>query len=402
MKGYQLSRFLPSLVCLHLLVACSDAPQWTGSVEMRDGIEIVSNPTEPLLADAQAFVTDLWAIQGPTWEDPSRVHADSGLVIVVDPHANQLHLVTTSGETRASLGRSGGGPGEILQLRDAFPADGRLVIVDGGRVGIDFLGFDGNYLSSWHLGKWVSAGLPLGGGEYLLSGQFGVREDPFVEDARGRTGGWVRVSEGQEPIPFAPPLESLPEEQEVQCSRFYSWPGGAARLRMTTPQIQVFDRGGRLLRESRIGLPVEPTSEAERDFALAEMRSELANSGAPPEFGQQRLIVMNERYLVKCRFGPLGVDPSGRLAAVLEQNPDQFGSGNATLHFLSHDGVYLAKVSFPTAWRDFAMDGGVVYALTRDPTTDVITLRAYRVDFPNSLFTDAADVLEEARQRATS
>jgi len=155
------------------------------------------------------------------------------------------------------------------------------------------------------------------------------------------------------------------------------------------------------LRETRIGLPVEPTSDTERDFALAEMRSELATSGFPPEFQQQQLIVIEEEYLVKCRFGPLRVDPTSRLAAILEQNPDEFGSGNATLHLLSQDGVYLAKAVFPNPWRDFTLDDGVVYALTRDSTTDLITLRAYRIDLPDSVFTDAAEVLEEARRSAT-
>ena len=102
---------------------------------------------------------------------------------------------------------------------------------------------------------------------------------------------------------------------------------------------------------------------------------------------------------MKCRFGPLRFDPSCRLAAFLEQNPDEFGSGSATLHFLSRDGVYLAKAAFPTAWRDFAMDDGVVYALARNPTTDLITLTAFRLDLPDSLFRDATGVLEEARQR---
>ena len=116
---------------------------------------------------------------------------------------------------------------------------------------------------------------------------------------------------------------------------------------------------------------------------------------------EQNLIVMEERWRVKCRFGLLRFDPSGRFAAFLEQNPDEFGSGSATLHFLSKDGIYLAKVAFPTAWRDFTMDNGVVYALTRNPTTDLITLEAFRVDLPNSLFRDATRVLDEARQRET-
>ncbi len=45
------------------------------------------------------------------------------------------------------------------------------------------------------------------------------------------------------------------------------------------------------------------------------------------------------------------------------------------------------------------MDAGVVYALTRNPTTDLITLEAFRVDLPNSLFRDATRVLDDARQR---
>ena len=131
--------FFPSLVFLYSLVACSDAPQWTGSVEMRDGIEVISNPGDPLLAEAQELVSDLWAIQGSTWENPSLVHAGSGLITVVDPQANRVHLVTTSGETRASLGRSGGGPGEFLRLLDAFRVGDRLVVLDGGKGSIEYL-----------------------------------------------------------------------------------------------------------------------------------------------------------------------------------------------------------------------------------------------------------------------
>jgi len=396
MKGCGLTRLLPSLVCLHFLVACSDAPQWTGSVETRDGIEVISNPGDPLLGEAQGSVSELWTIQGSTWEDPSRVHADSGLIIVVDPRASQLHLVTTSGETPASLGRSGGGPGEFVQLQDAFRDGDRLVVLDRRKRSLEYLDFDGNYLSSLRLEGSAWGGFPLGDGEVLVKGDF--RTDP----SEGTLGDWISVREGREVARFTPPpLELLPEEQGVQCSDLSSWAGGAARLRFTTPQIEVLDRSGGLLKESRIDLPVEPVSDAERDSALSALRRRLAARETNPEFMQQTVMVMEERWRVKCRFGPLRFDPARRLAAFLEQNPDEFGSGNATLHFLSQDGVYVAKVSFPTAWRDFAMNGGVVYALTRDPTTDVITLRAYRVDFPNSLFTDAAEVLEEARQRAT-
>jgi hypothetical protein len=168
-------------------------------------------------------------------------------------------------------------------------------------------------------------------------------------------------------------------------------------MRYTTPQIQLFDRSGSLVREIFIDLPVEEVSGAERDAAMEGLRHDLASHGLPPEFARQNLVVMEERWRVKCRFGPLRFDASRPLAAFLEQNPDDFGSGNATLHFLSRDGVYLAKAAFSTPWEDFAMDDGVVYALTRDPVTDLATLQAFRVDLPESLLTDAARAAEEAR-----
>ena len=171
-------------------------------------------------------------------------------------------------------------------------------------------------------------------------------------------------------------------------------------MRFTTPRIQVFSSDGSLRREIRVGLPIEVVSEAEREEALDALRRSLTARGLPPEFIQQNLVVMEDRWLVKCRFGPLRLDPSARLGAFLEQNPDEFGSGPATLHLLSQDGVYLTRVTFPEAWEDFAMAGGVVYALTRDSETDLITLAASALGLPDSLSGDASAVLEEAREEA--
>jgi len=387
---------LPTLLILSSLVACSDAPRWTGSFEMRDGIEIIYNPADPLLGEAQGFVSELWGVQGSDWMDPTRVHVGSGSIIVADPPANQIHVVSRSGDIRPSLGRAGGGPGEFLQLLDAFPDGDSLVVIDGGKGSVQYLALDGTYLSSLHLEGQAWGGFPLGEGTLLVKGEF--LSDPAAESF----GDWVRIGEGREPSAFtSQPLVPLPEEEGVVCSDLSSWPGGAARMRFTTPQIQVFAPDGGLLMESRIDLPVEVVSDAESEAALSELRRTSAARGLPPEFIQQSLVVMEERWRVKCRFGPLRFDPSGGLGAFLDQNPDEFGSGSATLHFISQGGIYLARVAFQTAWRDFAMDAGVVYALTRDPTTDVIRLTAYRLSFPGSLLLDAAAALDDAR-RASS
>ncbi|MGW8265494.1 MAG: hypothetical protein ACWGSQ_03950 [Longimicrobiales bacterium] len=378
----------PFLVTALFPSACSDAPRWTGSVEVRDGIEVISNPGDPVLREDQGVTSELWNVQGPDWVDPSRVHAQSGLITLVDPPANQVHLLLASGEAQPSIGRPGGGPGEFLRLLDAFPDGDRLVVLDGGRGGVQYLDLEGRYLSSLHLEGQPWDGFLLDGGRLLVKGEF--LSDPTEESF----GDWVTVTDDGKPSAFTShTLEPSPEEQGVQCSDLFPWAGGAARLRFTTPQIQLFGPAGGLRREIRIDLPVEPVSDSERDLALSALRRTLAGRGLPPEFIQQNL-----RWRVKCRFGPLRFDPSGRFAAFLEQNPDNFGSGPATLHFLSQDGVYLARVPFPTPWRDFALDDGVIYALTRDPTTDVISLTAYRVDFPQALLLEASRALQEARR----
>ena len=389
-------RVFATLVFLNALLACSGPPEWTGSVEIRDGVEVVLNPGRPLLEDAQDLVTELWAVQGSDWTDPTRVHAASGILTVVDPAENRFHVVTTSGEIRESVGGQGGGPGEFLRMQDAFRHGRGFVVLDQGRSGLEYLDLEGRYVSSLHLDGSPWRGFPMKGGDILLVGDF--REDP----TEGTLGDWIRVEDDGKITPFIPqPLEPLPEEQGVECSEISPWGGGAARLRFTTPQIEVFDPAGDLVMESWVDLPVEVVSEAERNQALSDLRASLAANGGPPEFLQQYVDVMEERWRVKCRFGPLRADPAGGLVAFLEENPDAFGSGNATLHFLSPEGVYLTRAAFPTPWRDFTLEDGVIYALTRDPGTDLITLRAYRVDLPEALFRDAAEALGGAREPTT-
>ena len=388
------TRLLPAVALLSSLASCTSAPPWAGSVGMRDGIEVIANPHTPLLSEARGLVSEQWVLQGPTWQNPSVVHAAAGLVVVVDPPADRVHLVSGSGELLRSFGRSGDGPGEFRDLRDALFDGDRVVVFDRGRRGIAYMSLDGDYLSSLPIDGAPWGGFPLRTGELLVRGDF--RTDP----RESTLGTWIRVTHGRAPAPFVPPpLESLPEEQGVECADLSAWGDGAARLRRTTPRIEVLDGAGGVVREIGIDLPIEAVSDVERERALDDLRRRLAGSGFPPEFQQQSVVVMGERWRVKCRFGPLRYDSAGRLAALLEQNPDEFGAGPATLHVLSEDGVYLARVAFDVAWTDFTMADGVVYALTRNPDTDLVALRAYRVELPSSLLTDATEVLDAARER---
>jgi len=383
----------PLPILLLFLPGCTQSSPWGGSVGTEDGIESIFNPGTPLLGDDDVVVSTLWDVREGSWVDPTRVHAGAESITVVDPPANQIHLASLNGEAGRSLGRPGGGPGEFLRLLDAIPEGDSLVVLDAGKGSVQYLTRDGRYLSSLHLDGQPWAGFRMEDGTLLVKGEF--LSDPTEESF----GDWVRVGEGSEPVAFTDvALDPLPEERGAVCSDLSPWFAGAARLRFTKPEIQMFDRSGSLMTRIRIDLPVEEVTEEERRTALDELERRLETRGVPAPFIEQSLVTMEERWRVKCRLGPLRIDRTKKFAAFLEQNPDDFGSGSATLHFLSEEGVYLARIAFPTPWRDFAMADGVVYALTREPDTDLISLEAFRIDLPESVFDEAADVLEEARK----
>ena len=79
--------------------------------------------------------------------------------------------------------------------------------------------------------------------------------------------------------------------------------------------------------------------------------------------------------------------------AIWEQNPEDFGSGNASLHVLSTAGIYLGVLEFHRAWSAFDLKNDVLYALSRDPETDLVTLEAFSLSV-------ASEVLERADRLA--
>ncbi len=108
---------------------------------------------------------------------------------------------------------------------------------------------------------------------------------------------------------------------------------------------------------------------------------------------QQQVNQIRARPREKLRFRKIRFDDGAGLAGIWEQNPEDYGSGNASFHLLTIDGAYLAALEFDRPWADFALAGGVLYVLLRDPDTDLVTLMAYHLDIPPGL-------LERARALA--
>ena len=146
--------------------------------------------------------------------------------------------------------------------------------------------------------------------------------------------------------------------------------------------MRVFSPSGDLERAIEIPFPPAVTTDQEMDSLVAEIRSLLARDGLPSGVIQQQVEGMRSLHREKGRFRTIQFDDASGLAALWQQDPEDIGGSPATLHLLSLEGIYLASLDYETAWGDFALAGGVLYILARDPETDLVTLSAERVVMP--------------------
>lgn len=70
---------------------------------------------------------------------------------------------------------------------------------------------------------------------------------------------------------------------------------------------------------------------------------------------------------------------------LLEQVPDEQGSGPGVLHLFGRHGIYLAAFDVGAPVRDVDAEGGDIWALVEDPTTGLVTLHRYRIRLPRAL-----------------
>ena len=368
------------------LVACTEARvEWSGRVTLIDGVYRVDNPTEPL-ADAGAISTTLrWTRSGPDagdiWEAPNKLHVFRDRIYVVDRRASKIHLLTTDGASQPSLGEPGAGPGQYRRIADAIPTPVGLFVVDQGNSRIEVLTASGEPLASHHLGQAAFAAAPLGPNAIVV---FGVL---------GREQGWTKIDAdgNREPLEF-PDFEP-PDGHDGSISAASTWGERLVRLRQTSPQIRVYSTAGSLETVIDLPLPVEETSDEEIEDIVRDVSSVLARDGVPAGVIQQQVDRIRSRPRAKRRFRKIVFDDDGGLGAIWEQDPEGLGSGNASLHLFSIDGIYLTAIRFDRPWADFAVSDGVLYVLARDPDTDLVTLMAFELNVPPEL-------LERARQVA--
>lgn len=378
-----LGRF--GLLSMVVLVGCSESDErWGGQITETDGVLRVQNPSVPLAGPGAITARPLWRSSGPLdtdyWEAPNWVHADDEFVYVVDRQASKVHRLSLEGKPRSPLGEPGEGPGQYRRLVDAVPTEAGLFVVDGGNGRVEVLSPDGEIQASTLLGQVVFSVVPLGGDAIAVSG------------VTGREPAWQRIqADGtREAMEFPEFID--PDTGEPAPSRASTWANRPVRLRFTSPQIQIFSPTGELEKVIDLPLPEVEATDEEVEALVSEMARTLAEDGLPSGVIQQQADYLRTRSRAKFRFRDLRFDPSSELLTIWEQNPEDFGSGNASLHVLSLEGIYLGVLEFDLGWSAFDLKRGVLYALSRNPVTDLVTLQAYSISVPEDVLERAHDL----------
>jgi hypothetical protein len=160
-----------------LAVGCAldDGPvgQWGGTIDtLPSGQVVVRNPAQPLLAtdDAWRLVEDLriGTVDGTGPDLFARVTAmeldGMGRIWVLEGQAREIRVFAPDGRHVRTVGREGGGPGELAEpVHLALGPDGSMWVTDPGNNRVSVFDTSGTYLE----GKYIPGGpliMPWRGG----------------------------------------------------------------------------------------------------------------------------------------------------------------------------------------------------------------------------------------------
>lgn len=386
-------------VLMMLVFACGcgageRAAEWHGTREVIEGVEVVRNPGAPLLAGLG--VERLWEVAGEealvgagstsseslVWAEPTALVRGGERLYILDPMEGRVYaLGTEDGRWIRTIGRKGGGPGELDGPRAVGVLDGVLVVLNGKRGSFDLFSPDGAYLRSLPTQGVTFSFQTLTSGRLLYNGMF-ARSDGRVD------GGWRLYPLDGEPetIESWPTSVAVPggeaEGSTLECMRTGAAGALIIRSSCAVPHLQLLDGEGRLLREFAVDRAPDLVTDAEREAEVEKVRETMSRDGIPPAMIQQMMKLTREESRIRKTFRMVREDPATGILALWEQNPSMLGGGPATLHLFSHSGIYLAELQFERAWVALDFASSTLFTLERDQETDLVRAAAYRIEVP--------------------
>ncbi len=251
---------LRSIVVLLILfgaAACSESPQWQGTIEERDGVVWVSNPAGGLWQEREPAPLrfELEQVFGVEAE-PTEAIIGQPLGVAVDDDQNlyvldrQLsHIISFApdGSVRWIAAREGQGPGELYQPRSMAQMGGALYVVNQSSTIVSIWDTNGDYHGSQPLQE-------IGVDRSALAGALPPDLLVFAGTLMGKTGVSVTVVKIGEPWEVTAHFEhdALPDDTLAQHFGMSvdarTTDGSIAVGGNTNYDLRLFDRDGKLAR----------------------------------------------------------------------------------------------------------------------------------------------------------
>ena len=367
------------------LTACgssADAPAWAGRREMIDSVEVVWNPAEPILPAGQVTLTLLWHTQpsesnpDSIWERPSEVRVAEHGVYVLDNMASKVYrLDQEDGSWIGSIGKRGGGPGEIDRPFGLVLLDSVIAIGDGGKSAVSVFDLDGRFLRTHAIEGFGIDLLPYGSDDLVVYAM--VPENRSI----GATYRLVGDEALEENIAWEQAPVTPEEYPDQVCIRTNKTTHLVVRLRCIIPLFVVLDESGSVLRQVVVDVQPREVPPEEIDRMLEDRFSRLtANMAFAVPAGMRDQLRKGMQY--ENRYHEIRHDAELDIFVMREQTPAELGLGPALLHVFSDDGRYVARVEAADSWGDFDIRAGVSYAIVIEPDTDLRSAAAYRLNLP--------------------
>jgi hypothetical protein len=405
-----------SLTCAAWL-ACAPGEEAGGSAPDSDavsvvdssGVEIVTNRgdgwgageawrLEPDLQVGErdgpaAFGRISWVAPGPP-----------GAMVVLDAQSHRVHVFDSAGVEIGRFGREGDGPGEFRAPAVVTPlADGRLTVAQGFPPVLQWVTAEGEYLGSTRIPiTRDEAGSPTAGAIAI-----------WQVTSAGRVFTQVQIidptaADGEMPVALLeidPTGDALPDtianwtwnaglrSGEIRVfEAVHSWMPRSDGVVLLSPgapyEIQWHDPSSGLQRVMRRPLRAPAVTDRHRLLAIDEMRTGMADGGAP------RAAI--DELLRKVVFGSTVPDvlriwvsePDGRLwvgvhdAGLFENQEDRpNGDWVNALDVFGREGLYLGRIPIPQHFTLRVVTEDALYGIWKDEL-EVPFARRYRVVKP--------------------
>jgi hypothetical protein len=381
--------------------------RWGGTMTDSAGVTIVANPAEGIWTDADRWTVEEELRIGAAEGDPHYQFGDIGGIAVdsrgrifaLDAQAQHIKVFSPEGAYEQTIGRPGGGPGELRGALALLMGPGdTLLVPDQGNMRINRFGPDGSSIGSVRVV--VESRMPMlfrASASGMMAEQ--VRTFPRYREPASEGDALLRLaSDGT----VADTIMTFPSGKAWTFDRHYHFFEVEPAWDLVDPGEIVFAAGdeyriavytdGRLRRIVTMPYERQPVGEEDVAVILAEMERRYAARGISAELRQ---AILRERLhfaeffpaILTLAAGPVGtiwvqhVQPPSELSdeALASSRQDHIVEdfGASEWEVFDCEGRFLGVVAMPERFKPILFRGDVIYGVSRDELNLEYVLRLH-------------------------